>query len=245
MSRRRIVLVLVAGVAVAAMAGVLVARHEHAQAYGEQLQRFEMLTKLIPPYPAAFFYPMGEDLHVDGVSREMAYAMTEDPPRKVADRYEAVFGSQGFEVERFEVGGETWVVASDDKDPWLRTVMTMPSQGMTMILASVRPLDRLPQLPRVPVPESCRVISHTGARDGGVRTEMAFLVCEGYLSELLDFYDDALYGSRRRVRIQEGGADGSAQVTYSAEGVEVILAALQADIDPARVTASVTWQERR
>ena len=79
----------------AAVAGVLVARRDAAQAFDETAPRFATLSQLIPSYPDSHFFPMGESLAVAGVEREMGYAMTPDPPRKVADRYEGIWQSQG------------------------------------------------------------------------------------------------------------------------------------------------------
>jgi len=244
-------------IAGAAVAGVLVARGELAQAYGESLQRFERLSKVIPLYRDSSFYPMGKGLHVDGVSREMAYAVTSDPVWKVADWYEGLWTSQGFQVQRNTVGGEEWIMAMDAHDPWMRTIAAVPGNsdgddhgggggggGQTTILASVRPLDTPAAKPKLPVANDCAVISHNGAKDMGVATEMMYLSCNGYVGEVVDFYDEVLYGAVRRGEIHQSATNASGRLVYSSDGLEVILSLQQTSVEPPRVVVSLTWQER-
>lgn len=232
------------GVAGAAVAGVLAAMQEEAVAYSEPAPRFTNLTDLVPPYPGAAFFPMGDSLNVDGFTREMGYALSGDLPAKVADRYEAIWRSQGFKVERQARQTEQRVTATAQSDPWMRTVVATLSGERTAIVASVREVFATPQPPATPVPRFCKVVSYTGGRDQGIMTEMVFLSCEGYLRELVEFYDGALHGTRRIDRFA-AQTDDPVHITYSGSELEVMLSASQLADDPPRTVASVTWQERR
>jgi hypothetical protein len=245
--RRRFVILFVTGITGAAVAGILTARHNVAQAYGERPPQLGKIGGLIPAYPDAPFFPMGQALHVDGVDREMAYAVTVDPPETVADRYEAIWTSQGYDVSREMVGDEAWIAAGAPGDPWARTlVITRTAAKETTIVASVREAAELPGDPRIPVPSTCTVVGHTGGRDQGVHTEIVFLACETYLREIIDYYDGALHGTERENAFDEAGVAGSAYVTYAGRDVEVIVAARQdPEADPPKTAATVTWQERR
>lgn len=233
----------VVGLLGASVAGILTAQMKQAEAYSERPPVLGRVADLIPLYPNTRFLPMGTNIHVDGVSREMAYATTPDPPHKIADRYEGIWVSQGFRVNRESVGADESVTASDEM--WVRTVVASPSAGGSTIVASVREAVVRPAKPRIPVPPICSVVSHTGSKDGEVITEMIFLSCEGYLSEVLDFFDDALYGITRNERREGVDRSSGVYVTYAADDLHVILTASQRDSDPPRVGAAVTWQERR
>jgi hypothetical protein len=242
MSTRGFAGLFVLAVAAAAVAGVLVARGEPAQAYGEQLQRFAHLSKLVPIYPGATFYPLGETVHVGGLEREMGYARTPDPPWKVGERYQGIWESQGLRVTRDSLPSRDAVTAHAFEDDWVRTVVAESDGAQTTIVASVRLLDAPMPEPSFPIPESCEVVDHTGARDEGVRTQIAYLACEGYLVELIDFYDDLLHGATRKPRAV---GEEVAFITWSAEATEVTLTASQADVDPPATAATITWQGRR
>ncbi len=243
MSARRVVAVFAVALGVAALAGVLVARHDEAQAFAERLVTSATLARHVPPYPDSRAMPLGETVHVSGVARELAYALTVDAPDKVADRYEGIWRSQGLRVERRAHDGAEWVTAFADEDPWVRTVVASATERGTVLVQSLRPLRGSAAVPAFPCPAGCVLLDHTGARDGGVTTEVVFLACDGYLAELVDFYDDLLVSLERRERLRESGP-ASLFVTYSGATHEVSLAATESG-DPPRVAATITWQERR
>jgi hypothetical protein len=242
MTGRRFFALLVFAMAAAAGAGVLTARRDAAEAFAEPVHRLAHLPELVPAYPRSFTFPLGESVQVSGMPREMAYALTDDGPWKVADRYEAIWQSQGFRVKRDEHQGSLWVTAFSLADPWVRTVIATAAPEGTIILQTVRRLDGVFEAPRVPVPRFCALADQTGGVDDGVRSEMVFLACDAYLNEVIDYYDDALQGTTRTVRLEELGR--SVYLTYSEASREVMLAASQADTDPPRTAVSLTWQER-
>jgi hypothetical protein len=227
---------------------VFVARHEAAQAYNEQAPRFESLSQLIPFYPGTRFFPMGESIAVAGVTREMGYAITSDSIRKVGDRYEAIWQSQGFKVDRRATEDQEWVSASDANDPWMRSVLATRKGTETVIVATVRDLSRPSETPAVPIPDSCTALTDDAAKDGGVRTQQLLLDCRGTTAEVLDYYDGALHGSNRRDRLGADGSSDAAYVTYSEERREVRLMAKEGEPGPdgePRTAVSITWQEGR
>lgn len=238
----------IGGMALAASAvlGIFTAWLEDLEAGGSAPPRFEWLQDEIPPYPGAFYYPLGRDLHTNGIPREMGYAVTEDPARKVADRYEAVWQSQGRRVQRRTSGEEEWLLAGEASDPVLRTIVATPVEGgRTVIVASVSRKLELVGEQRVPVPESCDVISSNGARDGVVATELLMLRCAKTLNEVLTFYDRSLANTRRQALVVPTIDHKDAQVTFTGETLNVSLLATQAEDQPPVTIASVTWQENR
>ncbi len=238
---RRYGAVLGVAVALAAAAGVLTARQGQLIAYSERPPRFASLDQLVPPYPDAIFYPMGDELRVDGVTREMGYATTPDSATKVADRYEAIWHSQGFRVERRLVGVEEWVTASALEDPWMRTIVATPKGGRTVIVASVREVWREQAPPKIPMPDTCEAVSDTGSRDKGLHTEVAFLACEAPAREVIDFYDQLLPATRRRSPLQTEA--GTAYLTYTTGELHVSVTVKEIDTDPPQSAVTVTWQE--
>ncbi|MBI3179858.1 MAG: hypothetical protein HYZ27_09375 [Deltaproteobacteria bacterium] len=238
---RRYGAVLGVALAVAAAAGVLTARQSELVAYSERPPRFTSLDQLVPPYPEAVFYPMGDELRVDGVSREMGYATTLDSATKVADRYEAIWHSQGFKVERRVVGVEEWVTASAIEDPWMRTIVATPKNGRTVIVASVREMWQDQAPPKIPMPDTCEAMSDTGSRDRGLHTEVAFLACETHARDVIDFYDQLLAATRRRAPLQTEA--GAAYLTYTTDDLHVSVAVKEMDTDPPQCAVTVTWQE--
>ena len=245
---RRFAAIFFAGCAAAAVAGVLVAHHEDAQALNETSERFVNLSHLIPSYPDAHFFPMGESLGVSGLWREMGYAITPDRPRKVADRYEAIWTSQGFAVDHHSADEGEWVSASALGEPWVRAILATRDGDKTIIVASVHNLARPLESPPMPVSPLCDIVSDDGAKDHGVQTAQVLMSCKTHLDEIVDYYDGALQGATRSERF---GADGSchdAYITYSERDREVSLIAKESDPDPdgtPRTAVSITWQERR
>ncbi|MBI5510978.1 MAG: hypothetical protein HY903_19630 [Deltaproteobacteria bacterium] len=236
--------VLVAG---AAVAGVLAARREVAKARADEAPTFANLSRLVPAYPGARFFPMGEALRTAGVWREMGYALTEDSVRQVADRYEGIWRSQGYAVERRGTGAGEWVMAQDLKDPWARAVFVSQVGGETVIVASVRDLWRAPEPAPVPVPPDCEVVSDDGARDHGVATSQVLLSCRAHLDEIVRYYDTALAGGVRREHLGANAGDRQAYLTYADARRQVTLLATESDATPEtpRVSVSITWQEER
>ena len=245
---KRALAVFVVAVGGAAVAGVLVARHQAAQAFDERAPRFESLSELVPFYPGTRFYPMGESVAVAGVSRELGYAVTHDPIQKVGDRYDAIWQSQGFKVDRRATDDQEWVSASDPSDPWVRSILATRNGQETVIVATVRDLSRPSTPPLVPIPAVCTTLSDDAARDAGVHTQELLLECRAKVDEILDYYDGALHGSNRRDRLGADGSAGNAFVTYTEERREVRLMAKEgepgADGQP-RTAVSITWQEGR
>ncbi len=244
MSCRHLVLLVPVALGGAAVLGVLTARHGVAEAYAERSPQLGKIKDLMPQYPNMTFYPMGQSLHVAGVDREMAYGTTVDAPFKVAERYEAIWESQSYDVDRHSADDEEWVSARAPNDPWVRSVVIARSHGRTTVIASVSAAEAEGDDPRIPVPSFCDAVSHTGARDQGVRTEMVFAACEGYVREVVDYYDAALHGTDRKERIDPASSKGGVFVTYSGSDVEVMLVAKQSDTDPPMTAVTVTWQER-
>ena len=232
----------------AAVAGILVSRRDAAQAFNEASPRFASLGRLIPAYPDSRFFPMGESLAISGVEREMGYAVTLDSPRKVADRYEAIWQSQGFRVERRSSDDDEWVSASDLSDPWIRSILATAKGGRTTIVASVRDTWKAPEPPAVLIAEGCAVLSDDAATDRGVRTQELLLSCRAHLDEVLDYYDGALHGATRREHLGADGSADTAYITYSEVNREVRLMAKEgeprSDGQPS-TAVSITWQEGR
>ncbi len=246
MTSRRWAAVTIVALAGSAGFGVFTAWLGEVEAEGSQPPRFELLQKEIPPYPNAFFFPMGRDLHTNGSPREMGYAVSEDPPRKVADRYEAIWNSRGQQVERLSGENEETLIATHPRDPIIRTVIvTAAADGQTVIIASVSEKFTTAKQQLIPVPASCDVITSNGARDGRIVTEMVFLGCEAPLEEILAYYNGHLGSARAEVRVGPTMDHKDAQISYLGDRIHVDLMASQAEDEPPRTAVSITWQEER
>ena len=184
MSLRRLATAGLALILGAAVLGVFTAHRDHLEATSSRRPLTGRVGQLIPDYPGTAFFPMGRALHVDGLPREMAYAVTDDEPAKVADRYEAIWESQGYEVDRQDGEVESWVTARASEDPWVRSIVISRSGRRTTIIASVSGADAHGSAPRVPVPDYCDVVQHTGATDIGIDTQAVMLNCEGYARQV-------------------------------------------------------------
>lgn len=231
-----------------AAAGVLTSMRDEAVADSERPPRFDKLLSLVPAYPNAYFYPMGERLMTEGVEREMGYALTSDPPRKVADRYESIWHTQGFTVDRNAFEDGEVVTATALGDNWARTIVATGTGEGTTIVASVREVLQVPQAPKLPVPSSCKVASQSGALDEGVSTEIVFLGCTGFVSEIVEYYDGVMHGKERIEPLAGDEPSGSMHVIYSGRGLNVTVTAMQSPLEEdeiPRCTASITWQEQR
>jgi hypothetical protein len=222
-----------------ALAGILLARVPAAQALDEAEPPRTLVDRLIPRYPQARLLSLGGPVHVNGHPRQLAYAVTDDAPSKVAERYEAIWRSQGFEVSRRTVGSEEWVHASSHSDTYLRTVAATRLNNETAIIASASDAAALPARLLPPLPPTCTPLSRTGSLDAGVASEVLQLVCRARLTELLDYYDRRL-GRVAGSEMRDGAA---AVVSYQRGGKEAMVAAHELSEEPPRTMLILTWQE--
>ncbi len=248
-------LIVLTALLLSALVGVLSVEMNSLQAYSESISRFTNLHKLIPAHPGSVFLPMGDEVDVGGWSREMGYALTKDSAFKVAERYQAIFEGEGLVVERRSDEVSESVVAFAPGDEWLRTIVATKNQAQTFgnklsggstIIASITPALAGFKAPDIPTPPDCQVVSHTGARDQNIRTRLAFFECEGYVEDVVKFYDQELLGSTKKV--MPGSKRNSKHLHYSsaARSVDLVLVqSPQKDTDKGpRLALSLTWQER-
>ena len=244
MRRTRLGLALLA-LAGAAGAGVLTAEVDALEAKAEYPPELHRLPDEIPAYPDADYFPMGDELHVDGFAREMAYAVTADPVHKVINRYESIFTSRGFKVERHGSATEEWVIATDVADPTLRTVIATEAQGHTAIIASVRDKLQEQSFRLVDWPSACTEISNYGARDGRVLRETTVLHCAMPIDALLLYYHQRFPGAQRSALLEPTADAKQARISYRTKQREVAITASQAAGEPPVTTATVAWEEQR
>lgn len=219
-------------------------------------QGANQLERFIAPYPHSRFFPLGEGVHVNGHDRYLAYGLTDDTPEHVADWYEGIWTTQGLSLKRHEREGEITVVGADPLGGWVRTVIAsthgyemlgptgVDDDRSTVVVASLSESYALHSAPKAPIPEQCHVQSFTGGKDTGVQTEMLFLVCEGFVREVVSFYDKALPTALRKEPIKFSGAESSVHINYSTETTGVVLTATQSDEKSPKVAVTLTWQER-
>lgn len=223
-----------------AIAGIFAARRELAAAGGLP-PPVEAVSRAVPPYPGAPFYALGEELHVDGWARRMAYALTPDAPRRVADRYEAVWRSQGLDVQRRGDGLVSAVGAG-----LRRTVVISEAAPFftgrpdaTLLVASVTGDAELRGAPtRLPLPAPCELDESTGARDTFGAAEALQATCALSPDEVEHFYDASLAGLEKFV-----GAP--TYIEYNGEGMHVRLSIISTSSAPPRTRVSLAWQEAR
>lgn len=238
-----------AGVGILTADSVAVA-DQHSFRGASKLERF------IAPYPHSRFFPLGEGIHVNGHERNLAYGLTDDAPERVANWYEGIWTTQGLTLKRHERKGEITVVGIDPLGGWVRTVIAsthgyemlgptgVEDDRSTVVVASLSESYALRSPPKAPVPQQCHVQSFTGGKDTGVYTEMLFLVCEGFVREVVSFYDRALPTASRKEPIQFTGAESSVHINYSTDTTGVVLTATQSDEERPKVAVTLTWQER-
>ncbi len=228
-----------------AVFGVFTAWLDNLEAEGSLPPRFVWLQNEIPPYPNAFFFPMGQEMHTNGIPREMGYALTRDSPRKVADRYEAVWTDEGQRVERHRDGDQETLIATDRADPIIRTIIvSQKPSGQTVIIASVTEKFRFAGERLIPVPGDCSVITSNGARDDAVITEMALLRCPRKLAQVVAHFDGQLQGSSREVLIQPTIDRKQMQIEYENATTNVRILLNQDQDQPPSTVINVTWQEQ-
>lgn len=220
--------------------GVLSARAPTAQAYGEALSTREV-QKLVPHYPGAQLLDLGGPVHVDGQSRRLAYALTPDAPRKVAERYAGVFASQGLKVEERTVGQEYWVTASSLQDGLIRTIAAAPNPQGTVILASVtRLFDQATELP-LSLPPHCAVVTRTGGNDSTSQTEMVLARCQAPMAAVVNYFERLYSNDTQKHRL----GDNQSFLHYTTPKREVMVG-----IEPVPNVANqsmltIHWQERQ
>lgn len=251
---RRWLLAAVGAVLVAALAGVVAGHGAVADRHARP--RLQRLERLVPPPPETLFYPLGEQLHVQGVDRQMAYGLTRASVHKVVARYEGIWRSQGLSVRRQRVptasgDAELWVFGYHADDPWLRTVMATPKHSGSLVVASIAPAGLQSGPPRVPMPGACSAVSHTGALDGDRRTEMALLDCSAAPRDVMGFYRGLLGSpSKRRQLHTPEGRDGL-WASFARDGRRVELSVVQikrsadARAPELRSAAAVHWQQEQ
>ncbi len=224
-----------------------------------EYQTFEAANRLerfIAPYPQSQFFPLGEGIHINGHERTLAYGLSADSIGQVADWYEGIWSTLGLEVKRHELDGEITVVGSEPLGGWVRTIVAtthgykmlgppgVSDERSTVLVASLSESYPLPSTPKAPIPPQCHVQSFTGGKDKGVDTEMVFLVCDGFVREVVNFYDKTLPRAARKQPIEFSGAESSVHINYATDSVGVVLTATPSDSESPKVAVTLTWQER-
>ena len=235
-----VVSALVLGVGMGAVLGVLTAGAEPLDASLVDPPGLDRLLSEIPPHPGAYFFPLGESLHVDGQPRQMAHALADDPLHNVGDRYEGIWTSRGLKVKRQDSDLESWLIATDPTDPFIRSVVlrTRPD-GKTVIIASFSEKFAEQQTNAV-LPQGCDVVSSTGAQDGSVATEIVFANCPLALADVLDFYDGRF--KKKHTFVEPTAAAPDVHAQYTGADRSLMLAGTRVSTAPPRSVLSLTWQ---
>ena len=151
----------------------------------------------IPDYPQSRLYPLGQGVHVNGQERQLSYALSQDQPEKVIAYYEGIFNAQSLITKRNDLGDAQSLTAFLPGDAFLRTILATPNPAGTIIVASLSSSNPFGQNARVPMPEKCQTLSHTGAHDRGVQSEMAFIDCPLPAEEIEAFYNQKMAGAEK------------------------------------------------
>lgn len=236
------ILIYAGGLGLAVVAGV---RSAEVNANSAAPLRFDPLLDEVPAYPGAPFYPLGDALESDGLTRAMAYAVTADRLEKVQDRYESQWRAAGHDVQRGGDNTQGWVMATSVRDPLVRSVLlTTTDDGRTGIAASSRHKLATAPASRVPRPDTCATLTSQGARDGALRTESVMLRCEARLAEVIAYYDRAWSGAERRVPLDSDDPHGIL-VSYLTAHSSAGLTVRQVHSEPPVSLVVLTWQEER
>ncbi len=225
-------LLVLSALAAAALLGI-----RDASTARDSAPTFRGLTHLIPDYPGAIFHAASDGLHLDGTQRFMAYAITDDAPDQILKRYRGLFEDRGLTVTAHAYG----VTARANEDDWLRSIAVLKRDGTTTIVASISRAGEPRSKSPLPKPETCVVIESAGARDNGVTRETVSLQCEGFLDDVVDFYDALM----SHADTQDDHAGTLTMRTYeTAKGEHMTLIARQDDDSPPRVGVSLYWEAR-
>jgi hypothetical protein len=152
---------------------------------------------LIPNYPGSHLYPLGQGVHINGQERQLSYALSNDHPEKIIGYYEGLFRAQGLSVKHNHLGQAQSLTAFTPGDMVLRTILVTPNPAGTVIVASISSTNPFGQTTSVPVPEKCQVLSHTGAIDGPVQSELVFLDCPFGAEQVEVFYNQKMAGAEK------------------------------------------------
>ncbi len=223
----------------AAALGVLSASTQ-GEAFTEVQPHASPVEHMIPAYPGAPLWSLGGPLHVDGVPRQLAYALADDSPSKIAAHYAGVWKAQGLEVDEQRVGEQAWVTARAATEPYLRTVAALPQNGRTLLLASVSTvMGTAPKLAELPA--GCQRVSTSGADDADVATEIVLARCAEDPQQLMHSMEMSL----GKPRMRDGSDNGVLWASWSNNAREVMLAAAPTAGSPAtKSTITLTWQRR-
>jgi hypothetical protein len=229
-----IVIAATAGLLGSAAAGVLTAR-----AGGEApIPVPRDFTRLIPPYPHAHYFAAGDDLHVDGATRFMAYAETDDSPERALQRYTDMFGGRGLAVAHFPDA----LVATSPDDDWRRTIVVTPRENGSLIVASVSQTKPNRARAHVPVPPVCTVTESTGSHDAGIVRENVQLACEALKRDVVVFYD-GLMGEPSQVLTSDD--ERTQAITYERDREHMTLVVTQLrDAETPTAVAALHWEAR-
>lgn len=189
------------------------------------------LAHLIPDYPDSQYHAASDGLHVEGKKRFMAYAMTDDRPSEVLERYHTMFEQRGLAVTAYDGGLVAW--ATDDD--WLRSVAV----GDGLIVVSVTHRGEPKHKTPLPMPATCTVDESFGARDNGVTREQLSLRCDGFVSDVLDYYDNLMAHAEL---MSDSTSDVTVRSYESRTGEHMTLVAQQMNDSPPTTGISIYWE---
>ena len=162
----------------------------------------ELFDPLMPRYPRASEFPMGERHEVGEGELRMSYFSTSDAPLRVARYYRTIWEQEGLAVHESVTPSGGVVGTFDPRIGAARSVTILTAQGRTWAFPAVveRPLAAvesgdLGERDGLPVfPGSSRGLTHRST-EGDDRILVSTYSNEGGLGENLAFYRRELLGS--------------------------------------------------
>ncbi len=221
-------MVLLAGCALAALAGVAAARDGRAP-----------VDLRWAYYPEHRLLSAGEGVRLNGDERQLAYFLSMDDPITIVEHYEAVWRGEGFVVSRRYNEEEELLTASDGDER--RSVVVARQGKVSVAWVSRRFFGEGGYTVRAPIDESCEPLHHSASRDGAVVREVVTLSCRVEGDALIERYGERFGPARAQL------SDGRRAFASFGDGEENLDLAVYSDEEAgqAKSTATLRWEARR
>ena len=190
------------------------------------------LDALLPTYPGAHLYTLGDQLAVNGVAVDIGYfSIANKSPRDITDYYIQFWGKHGLPTT-VQVGEQSAQVAAfDDRQHLMRSVDVVRRGNRIVAFASIMPLDESGSAAPadLPLPPAAAVMQRATSNEQGRASESVSYVIDAQLGPARDavvraFTDAGWKLERERSQNELNGislhvskADRAALVTLIAE----------------------------
>lgn len=196
-------------------------------------------------YPGAVHTRIGNELVIGGQLHRLAYFLTDDPVRKVAEHFHKQWREEGLPTTINAVGPEEFVVSSfRTREGLQRSVILRRHGNKTLGFTVLKDLWVEVKPPTAPflALENTLLASDMVARDDGGNMQHRSLVVEGSLTEVADRLNRGLtQAGFHRVRRTDGrdGASKRVSLEFSRRGEQMV--SVVSELGDGRVAVLQSW----